>query len=130
MKGRDGSTKNQKQNQTPTSIPQYHKELRLFHEGRQIYLKPNAEMYHLDKKCEGLASSYYEEKIPCRLRKEVADDVLNSRVGLKRLGFIHGWEEYQDEDFLIWVSRKIEEKKVICRTCEVKEFMQMTSKEH
>ena len=46
------------------------------------------------------------------------EDVLNSRIGLKTLGFVPGKINYHDNECLLWVSEKNKELRTVCQLCQ------------
>ena len=60
----------------------------------------------------------HEERKPCKLCLEQTEDVLNSRIGPKALGFLPEKKEYHDDECLIWVSHKDKELRTVCQLCQ------------
>ena len=86
--------------------PETRQKEEVFFEKKKIYVKSKEEVYHTDEKCEYLAFSNFETKKPCGLCLEATEDVLNSRIGSKTLGFVSGETQYHDDECLLWVQKK------------------------
>ena len=46
------------------------------------------------------------------------EDVLNSRIGSKTVGFVLGKTQYNDGECLLWVSEKHKELRTVCQLCQ------------
>ena len=46
------------------------------------------------------------------------EDILNSRIGSKTVGFISGKIQYHDDECLLWVSQKNKELRTVCQLCQ------------
>ena len=94
-----------------------------------VYTKPRAEDYHLYTTCKALIGqepkSYYDVRTSCKFCVESAEDVLNSGIGAKWIGFIPNNEEYHDNECLCWIGHKTKEKRSICRECEKEREMKV-----
>ena len=94
-----------------------------------VYTKPRAEDYHLYTNCKALIAQepkcYYNIRTPCKFCVESAEDVLNSGIGAKWIGFIPNKDEYHDDDCLCWIGHKPKEKRSICRECEKEREMKV-----
>ena len=55
----------------------------------------------------------YEERKPCMLCLDEAEDVLNSRIGSKTLGVAPGKIKHHDDECLLWVSEKNKELRTV-----------------
>ena len=62
----------------------------------------------------------YEERKPCKLCLDQTEDVLNSSIGSKVLGFVSEKPKYHDEDCLVWMSEKGKDKEMrtVCLLCQ------------
>ena len=62
----------------------------------------------------------YEERTPCKLCLDQTEDVLNSSIGSKVLGFVSDKTQYHDEDCLVWMSEKSNDKEMrtVCLLCQ------------
>ena len=46
------------------------------------------------------------------------EDVSNSRIGSKTLGFVPEKIQYHDDECLLWVSEKNKELRTVCQLCQ------------
>ena len=94
-----------------------------------VYTKPGAEDYHLYTNCKAMIAQepkcYYDLKTPCKFCVDSAEDVLNSGIGSKWIGFIPNKDEYHDDECLCWIGHKPKEKRKICRECEKEREMRV-----
>ena len=72
-------------------------------EKRTIFVIPTEDktepkIYHMNRHCEDLSCKEYKEKIPCKLCFGKTEDILNSTIGSKMLGFVLDKVHYHDED--------------------------------
>ena len=87
---------------------------------RVVYVHPTKKEYHTSRRCEYLTYLNFEGRIPCKLCLEQTEDVLNSSVGSKVLGFVSDKTQYHDEDCLVWMSAKSNDKEMrtVCLLCQ------------
>ena len=94
-----------------------------------VFTKPRADDYHLYNTCKALIGQepkcYYDLRTPCKFCVESAEDVLNSGIGAKWIGFIPNKDEYHDDECLCWIGHKPKEKRKICRECEKEREMKV-----
>ena len=55
---------------------------------RVVYVHPTKKEYHTNQRCDYLTYMNYEERTPCKLCLDQTEDVLNSSIGSKVLGFV------------------------------------------
>jgi hypothetical protein len=77
-------------------------------------------IYHMHRRCEDLSCTEYEEKIPCKLCFGKTEDILNSTIGSKMLGFVLDKVHYHDEDCQALLSErgKDTELRTVCSLCQ------------
>ena len=87
---------------------------------RVVYVHPTKREYHTNQRCDYLTYMNYEERTPCNLCLDQTEDVLNSSVGSKVLGFVSDKTQYHDEDCLVWMSEKGKDKEMrtVCLLCQ------------
>ena len=97
---------------------------------RTVYVIPAKRLdpmtYHTDKRCEYLCAAQYDKGKPCKVCLEQTEDILNSSIGTKALGFIPERKEYHDDECLIWVSDKDREHRTLCQLCQEVEDIEKT----
>ena len=74
----------------------------------------------MHRRCEDLFCKEYEEKIPCKLCFGKTEDILNSTIGSKMLGFVLDKVQYHDEDSQAWLSEKARDRELrtVCSLCQ------------
>ena len=100
-------------------------------EERAVYVIPTKNhldpmIYHTDRRCEYLSQTQYKKGEPCKLCLEQTEDILNSSIGPKALGFIPENKEYHDDECLIWVSHTDKELRTVCQLCQEVEDIEKT----
>jgi hypothetical protein len=100
-------------------------------EERAVYVIPTKNhldpmIYHTDKRCEYLSEEQYYKGTPCKGCIEQTEDILNSSIGPKAIGFIPERKEYHDDECLIWVSHKDREHRTVCQLCQEVEDIEKT----
>ena len=97
---------------------------------RTVYVIPAKDrdpmINHTDKRCEYLSEEQYYKGTPCKVCLEQTEDILNSSIGPKALGFIPERKEYHDDECLIWVSHKDREHRTVCQLCQEVEDIEKT----
>jgi hypothetical protein len=87
---------------------------------RVVYVHPTKKEYHTNQGCDYLTYLDHEERKPCKICLEQTEDVLNSSIGSKVLGFVSDKTQYHDEDCLVWMSEKGKDKELrtVCLLCQ------------
>ena len=88
---------------------------------RVVYVVPTMRDYHTNRRCEYLTEGIHEERNPCNLCLEETEDVLNSRIGSKMLGFVSGKAQYHDDGCQFWISERCKETRTVCFLCQEQE---------
>jgi hypothetical protein len=83
-------------------------------------------IYHTDRRCEYLSETQHYKGRPCKVCLAQTEDILNSSIGPKALGFIPERKEYHDDECLIWVSDKDREHRTLCQLCQEVEDIEKT----
>ena len=88
-----------------------------------VYVTPSKNhlvpmIYHTDRRCEHLTQEKYEKREPCKYCIDETEDVLNSSIGSKSIGFVSEKKQYHDERCSLWVSGQDTELRTVCQLCQ------------
>ena len=97
---------------------------------RVVYVHPTKKAYHTNRRCDYLTYLNHEKRKPCKLCLEQTEDVLNSSIGSKVLGFVSVKTQYHDEDCLTCISEQSEDKEMrtVCLLCQETEDIEKALK--
>jgi hypothetical protein len=98
---------------------------------KEVYVTPSKNhlvpmIYHTNKRCEYLIQVKYEQREPCKYCINETEDVLNSSIGSKAIGFVSGKKQYHDERCSFWTSNQDKELRTVRELCQETEDIEIT----